>query len=188
MNHLRLKSALDKYSAKLYSSPDELKSDLYADDKQYSADEIAEIISNITPPSNSTGFKLTERKPSPNDNLSLDQFDYNKFGDMSTNELNEPVIDPNSKRSFAEYIKLVNGLNGFENRDFVQYMASGVFQRVMNANMEPVFVLVGLKINKAEPVNHTRIPVSAARNLNVQIVDRNNPPSNSRYYLLKKSA
>jgi hypothetical protein len=112
-----------------------------------------------------------EVKPSlPNDNLDLSEFDY----DNLTGE------------SFTKYQELVNSLPGHENRDFVQYMASGVFKTILNDNADKEVVLIGIKINNIKPVNFTRVPVNVARNLNAQIMDRNNPASNSRYYLLKK--
>jgi hypothetical protein len=114
--------------------------------------------------------KKTEIKKLPNDNLDLSNFDY----DNLTGE------------SFEKYQELVNSLPGHENRDFVQYMASGVFKTILNDNADKEVVLVGIKINNIKPVNVTRVPVNVARNLNAQIMDRNNPSSNSRYFLLKK--
>ena len=114
--------------------------------------------------------KIVQKPALPNDNLDLSGFDY----DNLTGE------------SFVEYDKLVNSLNGFENRDFVQYLASGVFKTILDDNADKKIILVGIKINNIKPVNQTRIPVNIARNLNAQIMDRNNPASNSRYYLLKK--
>jgi hypothetical protein len=117
-----------------------------------------------------TEEKLPEVPKLPNDNLDLSGFDY----DNLTGE------------SFKKYLELVNSLPGHENRDFVQYMASGVFKVILNDNADKEVVLVGIKINNIKPVNFTRVPVNVARNLNAQIMDRNNPASNSRYYLLKK--
>lgn len=117
-----------------------------------------------------TEEKLPEAPKLPNDNLDLKDFDY----DNLTGE------------SFKKYQELVNSLQGHENRDFVQYMASGVFNTILNDNADKEVVLVGIKINNIKPVNFTRVPVNVARNLNAQIMDRNNPASNSRYYLLKK--
>jgi hypothetical protein len=112
-----------------------------------------------------------QKKPSlPNDDLDLSGFDY----DNLTGE------------SFKKYQELVNSLPGHENRDFVQYMASGVFKTILNDNADKEVVLVGIKINNIKPVNFTRVPVNVVRNLNAQIMDRNNPASNSRYFLLKK--
>jgi len=116
--------------------------------------------------------KIVQKPALPNDNLDLSGFDY----DNLTGE------------SFVEYDKLVNSLNGFENRDFVQYLANGVFKTILDDNADKKIILVGIKINNIKPVNQTRIPVNIARNLNAQIMDRNNPASNSRYYLLKKPA
>lgn len=117
--------------------------------------------------------KQTEEKKSelPNDNLDLSGFDY----DNLTGE------------SWEKYEKLVNSLPGHENRDFVQYMASGVFKTILDDNADKKIILTGIRINNIKPVNYTRIPVNMARNMNAQIMDRNNPPSNSRYYLLKKT-
>jgi hypothetical protein len=119
-----------------------------------------------------TEEKLPEVPKLPNDNLDLSGFDY----DNLTGE------------SFKKYLELVNSLPGHENRDFVQYMASGVFKTILNDNADKEVVLIGIKINNIKPVNFTRVPVNVARNLNAQIMDRNNPASNSRYYLLKKPA
>ena len=115
-------------------------------------------------------IKEEPKEVKPNDNLDLSGFDYNNL----------------TGESFEKYQELVNKLPGHENRDFVQYMASGVFKTVLNGNADKVIVLVGIKINNIKPVNQTRVPVQIVRNLNAQIMDRNNPPSNSRYYLLKK--
>lgn len=106
----------------------------------------------------------------PNDNLDLSKFDYDNL----------------KGESFEAYLKLVNSLPGHENRDFVQYMASGIFKTILNENADKEVVLVGIQINNVKPVNQTRVPVQVVRNLNAQIMNRNNPPSNSRYYLLKK--
>lgn len=120
-----------------------------------------------------TEEKQEEKKPLlPNDDLDLSKFDYDNL----------------NGESFQEYQELVNKLPGHENKDFVQYMASGVFKTILNDNADKEVILVGIKINNIKPVNHTRVPVNVARNLNAQIMDRNNPPSNSRYYLLKKSS
>lgn len=114
--------------------------------------------------------KKEQKVPGPNDSLDLSKFDY----DNLTGE------------AWKEYREMFDKLPGHENRDFVQYMASGVFKTVLNDNADKETVLVGIKLNQSKPVNHTRIPVHMARNLNAQIMDRNNPASNSRYYLLKK--
>ena len=116
--------------------------------------------------------KVEVKEKLPNDNLDLSGFDY----DNLTGE------------SFQKYQELVNSLPGHENKDFVQYMASGVFKTILNDNADKEVVLIGIKINNIKPVNFTRVPVNVARNLNAQIMDRNNPASNSRYFLLKKPA
>jgi hypothetical protein len=116
----------------------------------------------------------------PNANIDLSAFDYNKFAPET------PQDAEASAAMFKEYQALVNNLNVHESRDFVQYMASGVFKTVLNDNADKVVVLVGIKINNIKPVNTTRIPVGMAKNLNEQIMNRDNPASNSRYYLLKK--
>jgi len=116
--------------------------------------------------------KVEVKEKLPNDNLELSSFDY----DNLTGE------------SFQKYQDLVNSLPGHENKDFVQYMASGVFKTILNDNADKEVILIGIKINNIKPVNTTRVPVNVARNLNAQIMDRNNPPSNSRYFLLKKPA
>lgn len=115
-------------------------------------------------------IKEEPKEVKPNDNLDLSGFDYDNLTD----------------ESFEKYQALVNSLPGHENRDFVQYMASGVFKTILNDQADKVVVLVGIKINNIKPVNQTRVPVQVVRNLNAQIMDRNNPASNSRYYLLKK--
>lgn len=108
----------------------------------------------------------------PNDSIDLSEFDYTKLeGD-----------------DFQKYLKLVNSLNGHASHDFTQYMASGIFKKELNANLDPVHTLIGIKINRVAPVNTTRIPVKIARELNDQINNRDNPASNSRYFLLKKPA
>ena len=114
--------------------------------------------------------KVEVKEKLPNDDLDLSEFDY----DNLTGE------------SFQKYQDLVNSLPGHENKDFVQYMASGVFKTILNDNADKEVILIGIKINNIKPVNTTRVPVNVARNLNAQIMDRNNPASNSRYYLLKK--
>ena len=116
--------------------------------------------------------KVEVKEKLPNDKLDLSGFDY----DNLTGE------------SFQKYQELVNSLPGHENKDFVQYMASGVFKTILNDNADKEVVLIGIKINNIKPVNFTRVPVNVARNLNAQIMDRNNPASNSRYFLLKKPA
>ena len=106
----------------------------------------------------------------PNADLDLSKFDHDKLtGDR-----------------FTEYIAMVNGLNGFQNRDFVQYLATGIFEMKFDAQLNKVEVLVGIKINKQPAINGSRMPVNAARDLNKQIMDKNNPATNSRYWLLKK--
>lgn len=117
--------------------------------------------------------KEATKKQNPNDSLDLSGFDYDNL----------------NGESFEKYLELVNSLSVHENRDFVQHMATGVFDKVLDKNAaEPRYmdVLVGIKINNTKPVNITRIPVGMARNLNAQIMDKNNPASNSRYFLLKK--
>lgn len=109
----------------------------------------------------STGF---------NDSLDLKDFDYENL----------------NGESFKKYLDIVNNLNGFEQRDFEQYMANGIFKKELDPSLTPRDVLIGIKINLIKPVNTTRVPVRIARDLNAQIMDRNNPESNSRYYLLKK--
>ena len=116
--------------------------------------------------------KVEVKEKLPNDDLDLSEFDY----DNLTGE------------SFQKYQELVNKMPGHENKDFVQYMASGVFKTILNDNADKEVILIGIKINNIKPVNYTRVPVNIARNLNAQIMDRNNPASNSRYFLLKKPA
>ena len=106
----------------------------------------------------------------PNEDLDLSGFDYDNL----------------NGESFEKYQALIKSLNGFQNRDFVQYMASGIFKVELNDNADKVHRLVGIRINNPRPVNQTRIQINLATNLNDQIHDRNNPASNSRYYLLKK--
>ena len=106
----------------------------------------------------------------PNADLDLSEFDYENL----------------KGESFAKYQALVQSLNGFQNRDFEQYMASGIFKMTLNANMDKEEVLDGIKLNQSKPLNKTRVPVNSIRNLNAQIMDKNNPHTNSRYYLLKK--
>jgi len=106
----------------------------------------------------------------PNADLDLSEFDYENL----------------KGESFAKYQALVQSLNGFQNRDFEQYMASGIFKMTLNANMDKEEVLDGIRLNQSKPLNKNRVPVNSIRNLNAQIMDKNNPHTNSRYYLLKK--
>lgn len=106
----------------------------------------------------------------PNSDLDLSGFDYNNL----------------SGESFKKYQELVNSLNGFQSRDFTQYFATGIFKMELNDRMDKVEVLVGIKMNKTAAINNSRMPVASARDLNKQIMDKNNPATNSRYWLLKK--
>lgn len=115
--------------------------------------------------------KKPKKAKQPNDSIDISEFDYMKL----------------EGESFEKYMKLVSGLNGHASHDFTQYMASGIFKKELNANLDPIHTLIGIKINRAAPVNTTRIPVKIARDLNDQINNRDNPPSNSRFYLLKKT-
>lgn len=106
----------------------------------------------------------------PNADLDLSEFDYENL----------------TGEKFAKYQALVKSLNGYQNRDFEQYMASGIFKMTLNANMDKEEVLDGIRLNQSKPLNKTRVPVNSIRNLNAQIMNKNNPHTNSRYYLLKK--
>lgn len=166
MNHLRLKAAVEKYKE---TAVEDLPAVLAADtEKNYTEDDIAEIVDAIKagPPDT----KHEEKAKGANDDLDLSAFDYDNL----------------KGESFAKYETMIKSANGFKDRDFTQYMASGIFETKFDANLNKVEVLVGIRINNIKPVNHTRIPVRMAIDLNRQIMNKDNPATNSRYYLLKK--
>ena len=171
MHKTQLAEALELYK----DTPNEQLLTALTKDK-WSAEDIDEIIKarTVAPPAPIKPPDVIDPKKynpkTPNSNLDLTKFDYNALtGDQ-----------------WDAYNELVSKLNGFENRDFVQYLASGVFKTALNDNMDKVQVLIGIKINNATPINTSRMPVAAARDLNRQITNKDNPITNSRYWLLKK--
>jgi hypothetical protein len=175
MNVNKLKAAVKKYSPLIAGkSEDEVRELLTADDKNYTIVEMDKIYEELLIPGNpgtSNTGKSKEVKPfSPNNDLDLSGFDYKAL----------------SGEKFEEYNDMVNSLPLYDNKDFTQYMASGLFKKEFDVNLNPVDKLIGIKINNDTPVNHTRIPVHVAIEMNRQIDNRDNPASNSRYYLLKK--
>lgn len=169
MNGNTLKSVVTKYGH-LESSA--LADAVKSDDRQFNDDEIAEIISAIKTSKVSTEDSAAVKTVSPNDKIAhqLKQFDYENL----------------TGEEWDKYSKLVASLSGHENFDFVQYMASGKFQKKQDENLHIYDALVGIVINNIKPLNTTRVPMKVARDLNAQIYNRENPPSNSRYFLLKK--
>lgn len=164
---------VEKYKADWASDPTTCKQFIESDLSEENAKVVIEALS--VPPA-ATEATTIAADPSvynpkqPNANLDLSKFDYNNLtGD-----------------SFETYTKLVNNLPVQHLRDFTQYMASGIFKTQLNDNADKVRILIGIKINRVDPVNHTRITVGQARNLNMQIHDGNNPATNSRYFFLKK--
>lgn len=166
MHATKLKSIVSQYGELM---PDELLSALLKDDRKFTPEEVTEIQEAIKDKVTDVVKNGYDPK-NPNADLDLSEFDYDNLTDAS----------------FEKYQKLIGGLNGFQNRDFVQYNAHGVFKNILNDNADKETVLKGIKIVNSKPINFTRIPVSAARDLNNQIYDRNNPHTNARYYLLKK--
>jgi hypothetical protein len=169
------KKLVEKYKADWASDPETCRAFIESDLNEADAKPVIEALtaSAYSGPDSATAAAPLPKvyNPSnPNADLDLSGFNYNNLTD----------------ESFNEYMKLVDKLPGHQNRDFVQYMASGVFKTVLNDNADKVLVITGIKINRADPVNSTRIPVAMARDLNRQIMNRDNPSTNSRYYLLKK--
>lgn len=169
LHHMTLKAALSKYSE---TTAEKLPAEIAADTNRYTPEEIDEIIAAISEAKLAPAPTPENSSPAAgtNQDLSLIGYDYNNL----------------TGESFEKYMAMFSKLDGHKNRDFVQYMASGKFELQHDKNLNKVEVLVGITMNKVEPVNTTRIPVSMARDLNAQIYNRDNPPSNSRYYLLKK--
>ena len=166
---------VEKYRADWASDPATCKQFIESD---LSEDDAKAVIKALSAPAGDStqGSKPTPgvtTQPRPNDNIDLSAIDYNNL----------------TGEAFDKYMALIGGLSGHESKDFTQYMASGVFKRELDLNAaEPTYVytLIGIKINRPDPVNKTRIPVKMARDLNAQIMNRDNIASNSRYYLLTK--
>lgn len=168
------KALVEKYAEDWKSDPitcrQFIESDLKEEDAKAVIEELKFPASNQTLNVNAGADPKAYNPKNPNANLDLSQFDYNNL----------------TGESFIKYAALVDNLPVQHLRDFTQYMASGIFKTILNDNADKVRILVGIKINRVDPVNHTRITVGQARNLNMQIHDGNNPATNSRYYLLRK--
>ena len=90
---------------------------------------------------------------------------------------------------FKDYQKLLASLNAYDSYDFEQFMASGIFEKDFNKQTGSIdTILTGIRLNRSQSINTTRMPLIHIMDLNRQIENRSNPPTNSRYYLLKKVA
>jgi hypothetical protein len=115
--------------------------------------------------------KIIPERVNPNAELQLERFDYGEL----------------QGESFKEYKELIASMKMQQHYDFEQYMTSGIFEKEFDKKTGQVYDdLVGIRINNTKPVNTTRIPLRIAIELNMQIFNKDNPATNSRYYLLKK--
>lgn len=174
MNKLTLNAAEKKYSGKIKNlNETEIKELLAKDAKQYKGEEIEEIYSSLIAPK--------EDEPLGKKGIDLSFLDYEQLRAIPTKDDDGDTILMPSE-TFKKYNELIESLPIYDHYTFYQFMASGHFRQTSKGK----WILTGIQINKSQPVNSTSITLAVANELNRQIDDRNNPPSNSRYYLLKK--
>lgn len=184
MNAIILKNAVKKYSKQAQGLGEaEVKAMLATDKSNYSSEDIDEIYKAIQ-----VDQKPTDEKKRPNDGIDLKFLDY--FGLIPVEKESDDEKIMVSNDAFKKYRDIEKTLVDNQNYDFVQFKANGILKRNAEGNLfvnaQGQHVLIGLKINKPEPENYTRIPWKVAKELNSQIMNPNNPITNSRYYFLRK--
>lgn len=183
MNKLTLNAAVKKYGNLKDRPKEEVIQVLAADEKKYSIEDMEDIFATINQLQVNVGTKEdSAKKATPNDSIDLSFLeDYGQLQAIPTKD-EDGEIEYKPTEQFTKYIETVEGLRLDEMKDFYQYNASGQFRFTKRGNA----VLTGIKLERPQPIHTTRITVKDALEMNRQIYDRNNPPSNSRYFLLKK--
>ncbi len=170
LHHLTKKAAVEKYGPLLTEGKtrEEIMLEVANDPKEFSADDINEIVNAIIgePPAN------PNEKPSPkpqtqSEKLGLDRFDYKReegfIGDQ-----------------FKEYEAMILKLPLTKQYDFEVYKVKPVkVERYPGLPQSPIDT-VGVRIESDRPIMTTRVEARHALEMNRQL------QNTGRYYLLKK--
>jgi hypothetical protein len=182
MNKLTLNAAVKRHSELKGQSHDEIVAVLKTDPKNFTDDEILEIIAamDIKQPEQ----KEPEQSPlipkkDINNGLGLEDIDYMKFAGVGNDEEKD-------YSKFEKYQQVIKKFPRRQNFDFEKYNAVGVFITALNKNMDKYKKFVGVRFVNSAPECVTRCPIDTIEVLNHQIGDVTNNPANSIYYLLKK--
>jgi len=175
MNKLSLNAAVKKYKDLIGKSKEEIINVLSKDEKQYSEAECNEIYESLQ------NKEISSKKI---DKFQVDLswlLDYSRLEAIQEKDDDGDLILKPSLE-FKRYQELEDSLLLDNKYDFYQFFASGQFKK----KKDGTDLLIGIVINRPQSIHTTRIPLKIAKELNRQIYDKNNPPSNSRYFLLKK--
>ena len=190
MNKLILKAAIKRLGDVKEKTEAEIKTLLAEDSKNFSGAEIEEIYKTVSEPE----IKETPKSKEPvkqinlNDGLGLEEINYENFMPIkTTNDDGEEILK--ATPDFLKYKEVEKKLILNKQYKFDQLRAYGQFRKKSNGDS----VLIGIQIISSDPINS---PTLEARHiigldirdngLNAQIHNPSTPPSNSRFYLLKK--
>lgn len=173
MNVQRKNAALSKFGEQIKANPDGARIALKESDKNYTDAEIDEIIASASGGSSETNISpKVAKSPMPNDAIqeALKEIDYNNVDEVG----------------LEKYEAVLATLVDTQQYDFIQYKASPKFETRLNKKQDKYEKLVGIRLVSQTPINNSRMQLWAAKDLNAQIHNPNNPPTNSRYYFLTK--
>lgn len=167
MHHLKLASAVKKYSG-MQLPIEELRAAITADEKNYSPEEVEEILGAVEVPGPSPSQKTIDPSK-PNESLDLSAFDYKRLGG----------------EEFKKYQDFVDTLMLDNHYDFVLHKASPIVSERYPGIPNSPKDFTGITIKNDTPEHTTRITVRDAKNYNSQILN-DHGRVNGKFYLLKK--
>lgn len=201
MNHQRKIKAIEKFSEQIKANVEGAKLALkdFNKDKPYTDAEIKEVIDTVLNPATPEVKKInvnsntggsgygnlnTSQVMRPNDAIqeALKDIDYNKLIPVQDNE----GATAEAAANLAKYNAIVGTLFDTQQYDFTQYKAAPTLKKILNDQADKITVMTGIRLVSQTPINHSRMQLWAAKDLNSQISNPNNPPTNSRYYFLTK--
>jgi hypothetical protein len=167
MNKNTLKSVIAKYGN--IKDEAELKEALSKDDRQFDAEEIETIYNEIL------SFQENAIVANPvidqNQEIDLSGIDYNDL----------------TGESYQKYKAIENSLLLRQSYMFCWYKAVGIWEMEFDKKSgKSIPVMIGIKLISNIPINDCLSEYRHIKDANSQIMNRDNPPTNSRYYLLKK--
>jgi hypothetical protein len=125
---------------------------------------------------------------SPNDELDLDEFNYESLTGENFKEYVRLVGD----RSYTErndegkYVPVNGSLLQNDKYDFILLPAVPVMVERFPGMKDTPIDYIGIKAKTLTPIHRTRIPVSTALEYNAQIVNQHSRAGHGKYYFLAK--
>jgi hypothetical protein len=183
MNKLTLNAAVKRFTPLIKGLKEaEIKEMINMDGKEFTPEEVDEIYNAICA---QFADPKKEVKIGFNNEIDLSFLEYENLKAIDVEEDGEKFLAPSD--TFKKYKEIESKLIDRKTYTFLKFRAKANVERGFSRKTGvPIVKLVGIELVNSKPVNETQVEYRHIKDLNAQIMDLNNRPENSVYYILKK--